>query len=343
MVDADLEPPLWIDTHTPSLEDIPQDDVQAYLQEATDSPLNLFIHGPKGAGKTAAVDALLDEVHDSENDVLRVNAADFFNMSKKELANDPRFTHFIDSKRRRNTSKAGLMIHVVKELSANQPVGGTFKTVVLDNATSMRRDFQQALRRVMERHHETTQFIIIARSASGTIPAIKSRCFTLPMRAPTKNEVTDVLETITTAEDVTTEDSVLPFIASYANHDLREAILTLQLAAQTADPVTPQVVADEVDEIGLEEDAKDALGDAKAGNIKDARKTVDDLLIDEELTGREVLKLLLTGVRTGHEYGPEATTDLVEVAGEIDAQLDAGTSDRTHIVNFLTEVHHATA
>jgi len=338
---AELEPPLWIDTYSPSLEDIRQEDVRSYLQQATDSPLNLFVYGPKGAGKTAAIDALLEDAHDSENDILRVNAADFFNMTKKELGNDPRFTHFIDAKRRRNTSKAGLMIHVVKELAANQPVDGSFKTLVIDNASSMRRDFQQALRRVMERYHETTQFIIVARSASGTIPAIKSRCFPLPVRSPTETEILEILREIAAAEDLDVEDGAFSLIAGYADQDLRKAILTLQLAAQAADPVTPQAVKEEIDGVGLDEEARDALNDAEGGDLKDARKTIDDLLIDEELDGTEVLKLFLDEIKM--RYDTETVTDHVLTAADVETQMETGTSDRTHLVNFLTEVNHAAA
>ena len=82
-----MDDPLWIDTHAPSLADIPQADVRDRLQEAVDEPVNLVVYGPEGAGKTAAVRALAEEAHaDPDNDLVELNVADFFGMTKKEVS-----------------------------------------------------------------------------------------------------------------------------------------------------------------------------------------------------------------------------------------------------------------
>lgn len=337
-----MDSPLWTDVHEPSLDELMQDDLREYLQQATDSPLNLFLYGPRGAGKSAAVNALTQEAHDDpDNDVLTINAADFFDMSKSDLADDERFSMFIDSKKRRNLSKAQLMIHVVKELASYQPVAGSYKTLIIDNAEAMRRDFQQALRRVMERYHETTQFVLITRSASGVIPAIKSRCSPLPVRSLTTDEITTVLETIADREDVAVGVDALEFLAGYADGDLRRAILAFQTVASKADPVTVADAHEYVADVGMKPNAVAALEAAENGDIKDARSEIDDLLVDEGLTGEEVLRLLVS-VAHGR-YETPVVTDLVEQAADVDVQLRTGANDRVHLTNFLTDVAKTTA
>src|SRR6056297_4000001 len=148
-----MDAPLWTDTHAPTLAGLPQADVRDRLRDAVDEPVNLVVYGPAGSGKTAAVRALADEAHaDPENDLVELNVADFFGMTKKEVSEDPRFAPFISSKRRRNSSKADLVNHVLKETASYSPVSGGYNTILLDNAEAIREDFQQALRRVMERH-----------------------------------------------------------------------------------------------------------------------------------------------------------------------------------------------
>jgi replication factor C small subunit len=190
-----MESPLWTETHRPALAELPQDDLREYLQRAVDEPMNLLLQGPAGAGKSAAVRALADAAHDDpDNDLVVVNVADFFDRTKTEIRNDPRFEHFLAGKS--DLNKRDMLNHVLREVASYAPASGGYKTLVLDNAESVREDFQQALRRVMERYHGTTQFVLTTRQPTKLIPPIRSRCFPVPVRAPTADEIEDVLARI---------------------------------------------------------------------------------------------------------------------------------------------------
>ena len=92
-----MEGPLWTERHQPDIADLPQEGVRENLRRAVQEPMNLVVHGPKGAGKTAAVRALARETHENQNDLIELNIADFFNRTKREIREDPRF-----EKERRN-------------------------------------------------------------------------------------------------------------------------------------------------------------------------------------------------------------------------------------------------
>jgi len=312
-----MEQPLWTEKYRPSVSDIPQDDAREYLEEASDSALNLLVYGPRGAGKTAGVKAMTDVAHeDPDNDVMTINASDFFDLTKKELVNDPRFGRFITNKRKRNTSKAGLMNHVLKELTGHQAVSGTYKTLIIDNAEAMRGDFQQALRRVMEQHHEATQFILIARTSSGIIPAIQSRCSQLPMEAPSFTDVVEILEGIAEAEEVEYTESGLKFITGYSEQNIRQAVLALQTVASKTDKITDEAAAEELQDVGVAGEIEDAMEAAENDDMKAARKIVDSLLIDEGMDGEEVLRLLVE--RAQYRYPEDLSVDLVEEGARVD-------------------------
>jgi replication factor C small subunit len=336
-----MEGPLWTETHAPALADLPQQEVNESMERALAEPMNLVVHGPKGAGKTAAVRALTREAHEHPDaDRVEINVADFFDLTKKEVGEDPRFARFIDSKRRRNSSKADLINHVLKESASYAPVSGGYKTVVLDNAEGMREDFQQALRRVMEQYHETTQFVIVTRQPSALIAPIRSRCFPVPVRAPTTDEIVSVLREIADREGVDYGSEGLEYIAGAAGGDLREAILSAQTTHESEGAITMDAAYETLSDVRTDERVDELLADAEAGAFTDARSTLDDLLVDEGYSGAEVLDAILSVARS--RYSGEQLAAVHRLAGEVDMDLQQGTNDRLHLSHLLARLGERT-
>lgn len=328
--------PLWIDRHRPDLAELPQPEVRRYLRNVPAGPTNLLFHGPAGSGKSAAVHALARELHaDPDTDLMTINVADFFGMTKKELVTDPRFQRFIEAGRRQD-SKATLVNHVLKEMAGYSPVSGQFKTILLDNAEAMREDFQQALRRVMERHYEATQFILTTREAGAVIDPVRSRCVQVPVRAPTTPEIVTVLSRIADREDVPADPDGLSYIAEYAEGDLRRAILAAQATATAAGEITADAAYGALDDIGPGDRVSTLLAHADAGEFDEARTVLDDLLITAGYDGEEVLTELLRVART--RYEPEQLASISELAGEIEFDMVRGTSDRVHLGHLLARL-----
>jgi replication factor C small subunit len=332
-----MDAPLWTETHAPALEDIPQPEAREHLQGAIEEPMNLLVHGPKGSGKTAAVRAYAREVHENPDaDFTELNVADVFDMTKKEVSNDPRFSSFIDSKRRRESSKADLINHVLKESASYTPMSGTYKTILLDNAEGMREDFQQALRRVMEQYYEATQFVIATRQPSAVIPPIRSRCFPVVMRAPTHAETVSVLSDVVESEGVDYGDDGLEYVAGYAEGDIRTAIL----AAQTTYEETGEVTMDTAYETltGLEaDDAVESMVEAaEEGRFTDARSELDDLLVDEGYGAEDIIEELLAVARS--RYSGQRLATVHELAGETDMALTEAANERIHLSRLLADI-----
>ncbi len=332
-----MEGPLWTETYAPGLEDLPQAEVRANLERALAEPMNLVVHGPKGSGKTAAVRALTRKAHETPgSDRIEINVADFFDASKKEIASDPRFSRFIDAKRRRNSSKADLINHVLKESASYSPATGDYKTVVLDNAEAMREDFQQALRRVMEQYYEATQFVIVTRQPSALISPIRSRCFPIPVRSPTQNEIIEVLEYIVEREDADYDDDGLEYIAGAASGDLREAILSAQTTYEQEGEITMNAAYETLSSVGTDERVQEMITDAEAGSFTDARSTLDELLVEEGYSGSEVLEAVLDVSRS--RYSGKQLAEIHRLAGRIDMDLHEGTNDRLHVSHLLANL-----
>ena len=349
-----MNDPLWCEKHRPDIDGVLQDNVREYLNEIKGKKMNLLVHGPKGVGKTAVARALCDASHENTDaDVHVLNVADFFDRSKSDIRDDPRFEQFLQgqtefskqyrrsgdesNKYKRNWSKREMLTHVLKEMVSYESSTSEYKTVVLDNAEKMREDLQQSLRRVIEDYHQTTQFIIVSRSVSGIIPAIRSRLKPIRMRSPRDEDVIGVLESICREEDVSFTDEGLDVIVGRSNGDIREAIMTLQSVASNIEVVDDEGVISELNDVGVGEVIEDIVAAGEDGDISGARDDIDTLLIDEGLSGVTVLKELTRVINS--KFDGETAADLVSIAARVDMDIREGANERVHLTNFVTELY----
>jgi replication factor C small subunit len=189
---------------------------------------------------------------------------------------------------------------------------------------------------VMEQYYEATQFVIATRQPSSVIPPIRSRCFPIPVRSPTHDEIAGVLSDIVAAEDASHDEEGIEYVSGYADGDLRKAILGAQTTYEQEGEITMQTAYEVLGSLGVDERVQEMIAAAEAGEFTDARKTLDDLLVDEGYSGSEVLEDVLTVARS--RYSGEDLAWLHAFAGEIDADLVEGTNDRIHVSHLLAEL-----
>jgi replication factor C subunit 2/4 len=105
-----------------------------------------------------------------------------------------------------------------------------FKIIILDEADSMTRDAQSALRRTMELYSKVTRFCIICNYITKIIDPITSRCAKFRFKPLENSSIVERLNSIAVAENILVNGNIFEEICQSVKGDLRKAINVLQSA-----------------------------------------------------------------------------------------------------------------
>lgn len=164
------------------------------LADHEDFP-HMLMYGPSGAGKKTRIACLLRELYGPGTYKLKIDQRIFVTPSNRKIdVNIVSSNYHIEL----TPSDAGnydrLVIQdILKEIAQTQNVDlnakHRFKVVVINEADSLSRDAQSALRRTMEKYMANLRLVLCATSTSKIIAPIRSRCLLLRVGAPSDDEV----------------------------------------------------------------------------------------------------------------------------------------------------------
>lgn len=183
--------------------------------EGSDLP-NLLFYGPPGTGKTSTILAAARDLF-----------GDIYKQRILELnASDERGISVVRDKVKRFAQLTA---------SGKRPDGKPcppYKIIILDEADSMTRDAQSALRRTMEKEGKSTKFCLICNYVSRIIEPLTSRCAKFRFKPLANDILVGRLKMIAEKEDVHVSSEAFQAILDTSEGDLRKAITTLQSAAK---------------------------------------------------------------------------------------------------------------
>ncbi|SCV73342.1 BQ2448_7268 [Microbotryum intermedium] len=214
--------------------------VASTAQAQTDFPHTLF-YGPSGAGKKTRIMCCLRKLYGPGVEKLRIEQRTFLTPSKRKIEiNIVQSNYHIEL----TPSDAGnydrsIIQDILKDIAQTQQVDlnakKRFKVVIINEADSLSRDAQSALRRTMEKFTANLRIILCANSTSRIIGPIRSRCLLLRVGAPSEEEITKCLAYAAKKEKFTLPAHVTTLLARISEGNLRRALLSLE-ALYVQDP-----------------------------------------------------------------------------------------------------------
>ncbi|KAF8339535.1 P-loop containing nucleoside triphosphate hydrolase protein [Cantharellus anzutake] len=242
---------LWVDKHRPQTLD-----TLTYHKElssrlaslaATGEFPHLLFYGPSGAGKKTRIACTLRELFGPSVTRLKIDQRVFETPSKRKLdLNVVQSNCHVEI----TPSDVGIYDRVViqdilKEIAQTQQVDFNakkrFKVVVINEADSLSRDAQAALRRTMEKYMSNMRIILCANSVSKLIAPIKSRCLLVRVAAPNDEEMTAVLEFVAKKEGFALPDEACSAIINDAAGNMRKALLVLEALKMQSTGLTSNI------------------------------------------------------------------------------------------------------
>ncbi|KAF9004054.1 P-loop containing nucleoside triphosphate hydrolase protein [Cyathus striatus] len=245
---------LWVDCYRPRTLDTLHyhkglSDRLKSLAASGDFPHMLF-YGPSGAGKKTRITCTLRQLFGPGVEKLKIDQRVFLSPSKRKLEINLVQSNF---HLEITPSEAGaydrlVIQELLKEIAQTQQVDlnakQRFKVVVINEADSLSRDAQAALRRTMEKYMSNMRIILCANSTSRLIPPIKSRCLLVRVAAPNPDEMLDVLSFVARRAGFDLPPEAGNQIIEDSGGNMRKAILVLEaLKMQSPDLTGPLTIA----------------------------------------------------------------------------------------------------
>jgi len=325
---------LWTEQFRPIAlnEILGQDQIIRHLSgfAASKTVPHLILTGPHGTGKSVAAECFAKALYmeNWEQNTSVFPTADVFLQGKAFLEQDERFAHIYQKSQSLITN----FKYVIKWYASMRPLDAEFKLLVFEDAHTLTRDAQQALRRIMERTSGTCRFIFTTTNQSALIPAITSRCLPLFFAPVRQDLILQKLHTIKNQQNQNTHacsEDDLELIAEAAQGDLRRAILLVQVALQTGRCSDLFLIAQsETSTI-----ADSAIATLKAGDAKGAIRKLESLMIDYGLSASEVFSEIRNTIRREYNH-----PDLVIALADAEYRSRHANNEFIQVSAFATDI-----
>lgn len=275
---------------------------------------NMLLAGPAGVGKTTIALALARDLY-----------GEHWRQNFQETnASDERGIAIVRGR--------------IKDFASMRPIGADFKIVFLDESDALTPEAQQALRRTIERYAGVCRFILSCNYSSRIIEPIQSRCAVFRLRGLGTEGVMEYLNRVVQGEKLKSDQDSLKAICEVSEGDLRKATNILQ-ASSALGKITRETVYD-VAAQARPKDIREMVDLAITGKFPDARKKLYDLLINQGLSGEDIIKGIHRSIFE-LDVPEERKLFFIDRIGEFEFRLNQGGSEEIQLEALLAQFFNA--
>ena len=307
---------IWIEKYRPrSLSQIVgQEAITSRLKgyvEKKDLP-HLLFSGPAGVGKTTSSVAIAQEIYGEgwKENFLELNASD---------------ERGIDVVRNR-----------IKNFARSSFGKYDYKIIFLDEADSLTKDAQSALRRTMEQFSHNTRFILSCNYSNRIIDPIQSRCAVFRFPPLSDEAISEKVREIAGEEGITITEGGVGAVIYVSQGDMRKAINSLQAASITGEQVEEEGVY-KTAASARPEDIHSMVEKALGGDFIEARKILETLLIEGGVSGGDIIDQIYRSVWE-FQVDNESAVLMIDRIGEAEYRISEGASERIQLEALLAAI-----
>ncbi|MCA9495684.1 MAG: replication factor C small subunit [Nanoarchaeota archaeon] len=208
-----------------------------------------------------------------------------------------------------------------------------YKIICLDEADSLTKDAQQALRRTMERYSASCRFILACNEISKLIDPIQSRCVIFKFKPMNENGLMELSEKIAKNENLKINDETKKLLAKMSGGDLRKLVNTMQAAASVSNEVNIKTINEVLDYVNPTE-VQEMVDFAVKGDFFKARDYMLKLRINKGLTALEILKEIYKIV-INLELDPKTKIKFVDRIATVEFRIVEGSDEELQLEALL--------
>ena len=312
-----MQSTLWTEKYRPdNFESIVgQDDIVARAKafvEQGNMP-HLLLAGPPGVGKTTLSLVIARQLYkdDWKNNILELNAS----------------------------SERGIDVirNNVKNFAMTKSIGNfPFKICILDEADSLTKEAQQAMRRTMETHAATCRFVLLANYSSKIIEPIQSRCAVFRFKPLSKEQLIQIIDKISKSESVEIDDKGKNAILEVSEGDCRKLENIMQSCAVISKKITEDSVYS-IASAAKPKEIKAAVELALNTSFVQARTKLLETMLNHGLSGLDMIKYIQREILE-LEIDGRKKMRLIEKCGEIEFRMTEGSDNFIQLEALLSQI-----
>ena len=226
----------------------------------------------------------------------------------------------------------------VKNFARTKSIGNVpFKIILLDEADSLTRDAQQALRRTMEQYSNTCRFILSANYSSRILSPIQSRCTIFRFKPLDKESINKIIDRVCKEEKLKVDDKAMEALMYVSSGDARRLENVMQSCSMISNKITEDLVY-EIVSAAKPKEIKEILEFAIEGKFSQAKEKLLDVMLKHGLSGLDIVKQI-QGEIWNLKISDNRKIELIDKCGEIEFRMVEGSDEFLQleglIANFM--------
>ena len=209
-----------------------------------------------------------------------------------------------------------------------------YKIICLDEADSLTKDAQQALRRTMEKYSSSCRFILACNEISKIMDPIQSRCVIFKFKPLGEEALSELIDRIAKGEGLKVDADAKESLILASRGDVRKLTNILQATSAIEKVITTKLIDEILDSVNPKEVEK-MINAAKEGDFFKARDYLIALKSIKGFSGLEILKEMYRILIRDESIEPKTKIKLVDKIATIEFRIVEGSDEELQLESFL--------